>query len=279
MRDFLIKYKIVLLAEELLLFLLVFSLGIYFSWRLNLMTVAGTVAVEELSWSGALIYFLLATLAILFLLKFRGGKRILMFFYVLALWGGLEIVLSFWLNNFLSVMAAILLLVIRKFYQKIWLHNLIMVLVLSGIGGSFGNSLNPWTAVLILFILSVYDVVAVYGTKHMVAMAKGLMERGVIIALIIPEKILKWKADLSEIKVGQDFVIMGGGDFALPLILAAAAANFNILNALIVSLFSFVGVIITHFIFVRPQKPTPIPALPPIALLGIAGFFISFFIF
>lgn len=273
------RHKIIVLAQELVLFALVFCLGIYLALNIKHAAPAGEIAIAQISLVEILVYFLLATLLILFLLKAKHGRKFLNIFFILALFSGLQIVFNFWLNIFWATILAILFLIVKHYYSRVWLHNLIMILVLAGIGSVFGISISPWTAALILIVLSIYDVVAVFGTKHMVAMARGLMEQGIIIALIIPEKISDWQEDFKKIKPSEKFVIMGGGDFAMSLILIVSVVNYNWPNALVVAIFALLGVLITHWFFVHTRKRRPIPALPPIAFMGILGFIFSFFIF
>ena len=73
----------------------------------------------------------------------------------------------------------------------VWLHDLVLILTLPGIVALLGASLNPWTVVLVLIFMSVYDYVAVYKTKHMVKMAKAMITGRAIFAMIFPEH---WRA-------------------------------------------------------------------------------------
>lgn len=274
------KLKLGLFGQEFILFFLVFYLGIYSAFILSKISeIARTTYVPELDFGKLILYFLTATLIILFLIKIKKGKRLLSVFFILALFAGLQTVFNLWLNSLFAAVAAVAVLIFRSYYPRIWVHNVIMILVLGAIGGVFGLAVDPWTAALILVILSFYDIIAVFGTKHMVTMAKGLLERGIIIAFLIPENLDGWREDPSQVKPGEKFIIMGGGDFALPLVLIASMVNYNIFASLIIAGFALLGVLLTHLFFIYPKKRRPIPALPPIALLSILGFFISFFIF
>ena len=118
------------------------------------------------------------------------------------------------------------------------------------------------TAIVLLAVFSVYDIIAVYKTKHMVKMARDMMEAGAIFGLIIATKKPK------------DFMILGSGDILLPLILSATVAAYSILGAVIISLFAAAGLFVTHLLFSNQKRRKPMAALPPIATLSIIGYLV-----
>jgi len=136
----------------------------------------------------------------------------------------------------------------------------------------------PIAAVLvILLVLSVYDIIAVYGTKHMVRMFKGFFKRGLMLSIIVPMRI----SDIGKsvkVKPGRGrFLILGTGDIAFPVIFSVSALNFGLRSSFAVIAGSLVGLLAIHFILSRRRRP--IPALPPIALFSVLGFFISIICF
>lgn len=152
-------------------------------------------------------------------------------------------------------------------------QNIVMIIGVAGIAAFLGSAI-PWLSMaIVLTILSIYDVVAVYGTHHMVAMFKGLLEKGVIFALIIPEKPKQIFVRLTEVKPGQGFFFLGSGDLILPSLFVASAAREGLEFALGAMAGSIVGLVGTDLLF-RLGKGRPMPALPPIALGTLLGFFV-----
>ncbi len=60
------------------------------------------------------------------------------------------------------------------------------VLMGAGAAGLFGISFGPLPAVVLLVALAVYDAISVYGTRHMLSLAEGVMELRIPVVLVIP---------------------------------------------------------------------------------------------
>ncbi|MBU0648629.1 hypothetical protein KJ969_00765 [Patescibacteria group bacterium] len=222
-----------------------------------------------------LLLFLLMTL--LFFLLVRRVKSRIFFeaFLTLAVFAGLWFLCDIWLNSDLAVAAALGLTALKFFYKRIWWQNLVIVLGVAGIAVSLGLSL-PWiTGLALLVILSFYDIAAVYATGHMVQMLKGLVERGVIFALIIPTKAGRLGRRLKEVKPGEDFMLLGTGDLALPGLFVAALVRESTVWATFAAFGAMLGFILMNIIFANQAQKRPMPALPLIAAGAILGFLVA----
>jgi presenilin-like A22 family membrane protease len=60
------------------------------------------------------------------------------------------------------------------------------VLMGAGAAGLFGISFGPLPAVVLLVALAVYDAISVYGTRHMLSLAEGVMDLRIPVVLVIP---------------------------------------------------------------------------------------------
>ncbi|MFB6160570.1 MAG: presenilin family intramembrane aspartyl protease PSH [Haloferacaceae archaeon] len=60
------------------------------------------------------------------------------------------------------------------------------VLMGAGAAGLFGISFGILPAILLLVALAVYDAISVYGTRHMLDLAEGVMDLHVPVVLVIP---------------------------------------------------------------------------------------------
>jgi presenilin-like A22 family membrane protease len=154
-------------------------------------------------------------------------------------------------------------------------QNLLIIFSLAGIGASLGLGLKPEAVILILIILSIYDFIAVYKTKHMVKIAKDMIEAGTILGLVFPFEPLGFLKSTKEIKPGEGkFLVLGGGDVAFPLIFSVSLLKFGILKPFIVALFSLLGLFANFLIFIFQKERKAIPALPLISLFSIIGYFV-----
>jgi len=266
-------------AIEAFLFCLTLLLGIATAFKINEILEIQKFTIPQISFWKFIVYFLLATLLIFlisYFLKFKKGKGIFFkgIFILATFWGG-ALLLSCWMSDLLSL---ILMLILVSWWLKkplILNQNLCIILGIAGLGSVLGLSLNPLMVALLLVIFSIYDFIAVYKTKHMVKIAKEMIEAKAIMALIVPPNILDLRANLEEIKPGGKFLILGGGDIAFPLLFCASLVSQGILNSLIVAVFSLIGLLAGFYFFTIQKVRQPIPALPPIALFSIIGFLIT----
>jgi len=278
--------------KEAFLFTLTQALGIFVVIRLSKLLKISEIKPQQISLSDFLIYFLIITLLMLAFLKIskKGTGVILQIFFVLAIFSGLDILFSTFIREPGATILAIGLVIFRFLRPTILIHNLVVIGGLAGVGGMLALALSPRDAIILLIILSIYDLIAVYKTKHMVKMAKEMIKKRVILGIIIPEKILGFRASMIEVeqdkispkrilKQGERvrFMILGGGDLALPLLLIASVAHQSIWQSIVILVFALLGLLTMHFIFIK-LKNKPMPALPPLAVFSILGYFISLLI-
>ena len=139
----------------------------------------------------------------------------------------------------------------------------------------FGLSLSIEAAIIILAILSCYDIISVYKIGHMVKMFKGVAKTGAIFSLILPEKFSGFKMKIKDVTPGEGFLYLGGGDLAFPAILMVSALSHSTTSSIAIAIGATFGLSVTHFLFVTQKSRKPMPALPPIALGSILGFLVS----
>lgn len=270
---------------EVFLFSLTLTLGIAAAFKLNQILKIERITLTPISSLQFILYFLLATFFIVILAHFRKFKKEKGFifktlFILLVFWGG-TITISLWIPDILALILIVILILSWLKFSAILIHDLAIILAIAGLGSSLGVRLDPLMIVGFLVVFSIYDFIAVYKTKHMIKMAREMIEAGAIIALICPQKISDFQSSLKEVKPGGKFLILGGGDVAFPLLLCASLVQGGILAPIIVAIFALVGLAFSFFIFIT-QLPTspcggrrPIPALPLIALFSIIGFLIA----
>ena len=93
--------------------------------------------------------------------------------------------------------------------------------------------------------------------------------------IIVPQKLKDFTVGINQVKPGGKFMVLGGGDIIFPLIFSVSMLETGFLPALIVALFSILGLIASLMIFMFQKEKKPIPALPPIALFSIIGYIIT----
>ena len=158
-------------------------------------------------------------------------------------------------------------------------HNAAIVLAVSGIGATLGLILPVIAIIILLLVLSVYDFIAVFKTKHMVKMFSSLMKKGTPLAVIIPEKFgdvgssvhTAITTKISRAPDKRKFVMLGTGDLVFPIILAVSVfGEFSLLHSLFVVAGSLIGIVIIHLLLTS-KKFKALPALPPITAGSLIG--------
>ncbi|MDP3954314.1 MAG: presenilin family intramembrane aspartyl protease [bacterium] len=208
----------------------------------------------------------------------RGGRAGAIFYKIFlgfALFGGSQLALQSFMNPTAAFFVAIGLVFWFLYKNNVIIQNLIMVFALAGIGAIFGLSLEPTVAVILLLVFSVYDIIAVYKTGHMIKLAETMIKSKAIFGFVIPSRLHLFKEKVQNVNPGDDFMILGSGDIIMPIILASSVLVFSSIQAYFIAIFSVVGLFITHLLFSNQKVRRPMAALPPIAVMSIIGYLVS----
>lgn len=271
------KLRFNLFIKEALLFSATMAVGIFTAYKYSLMPDA--VQLPEVSfsfWDG--ILFVAVILFFVFASKYkRVAKYSFRFFLVFIVFAGTQIIAGALVNPPQDLYIALFAALVFIFFRNVLMHNVGVILGIAGVASILGLAISTKTALFLLVILSFYDILAVYVTKHMVTMARNMIESGAPFGFIVPNEGVSFLRPRHEAqaRIGEQFMVLGSGDVGLPLILAASLAGTYISGAIIVGLFSVIGLLATHLIFVNQKVRRPMAALPPIATMAIIGYLIS----
>ena len=231
---------------------------------------------------GNAIFFLIFFIVLIFLMrKFRRFNSIAFkFFLLLVVFSGSQVVFGSFLSFPEDLLLAVGLVVAFTLIHNVLVHDIGIILGIAGVASTLGITISPMVGIALLVVLSFYDILAVYWTKHMVKMAKGMIESGAIFGFVIPFEMKDFFYHKSEAKqkLGEKFMILGSGDIGLPLVFISSVAIISIKQALTISPFVISGLFLTHLIFVNQKERKPMAALPPIATMTIIGYLVSLLI-
>lgn len=230
-----------------------------------------------------IIAFIFAIVIMLVLMNFK-AELILRFWFLIVIMIALTLTLNAGFMQFtnnalmLAVLIAIPIAILKVFQRNIILHNITELLIYPGIAALFVPLLNIWTTVILLIIISAYDMYAVWHAKFMQKMAKYQINQvKVFSGFFVPylskkDRIEMEKAKKSKLKnkkMKVNVAILGGGDVIFPIILAGVVFNvFGLLSALIISLGATIAL---ATLFYYSEKGKFYPAMPFIT----AGLFIA----
>jgi len=209
------------------------------------------------------IYVLIMTVILLILIKL-GLDFIIRLISILAIFFGVYITLNSFIGIYGLIITILLMLLFHWKKDNILVINSMLILTISGIGAFLGASLALIPSLLLLIILSIYDLIAVFGTKHMVKIAENVKGKFPFMFLI---------------PVGEKSMGLGTGDLAIPLMFTVSVLkDYALNNSIITALGGLIG-ISSLFFYVTNKEKVTLPALPPIAIGLIIGFLFTFFIF
>ena len=253
-----------------------------------------------------IIAFIIAITLFFVLIKINAETFIKLWYYtvtVLAI--GLSLTVIFIRLNLINHASFIALLIAIPFaYYKIFkkhliIHNLTELIVYPGIAAVFIPLINVTWIIILLFLISIYDIWAVWQTQFMQKMAKYQINKlQFFTGFFIPyadkkektkirmirekyankPKLMEQKFNKANIRVS--LAILGGGDVIFPIITAGVFYKYFGLN----SAYMIIGssTLALLFLFTIAKKGKFYPAMPFITIgiyLGmIASKFLGFLI-
>ena len=236
---------------------------------------------------GPILIYVLAAAAVLgltlSLIPLRALRLVLRLLFALLFGWGIFIATVFYLPLPLAVTMAVVIGAFWFLIPLVWLHDLALILALTSLGAVFGRFITPWTVMILISLLAVYDFLAVrFG--FMTWMADKMAKIDALPAVIIPKDYSGWNlnlkqdgvTDLLETKsADRKYSILGGGDIAFPCILTASVYFAQGMTpAVVMAVFGLLGLASAYAIQAIFLKGKPIPALPPIAVFTLVGLLI-----
>jgi len=252
---------------------------------------------------GSLIFaFIFAILLFFLLTRFKVD-------FILRMWFFIVIIIALFITfnaifpktTYFAIGAGILAVVlafIKTYRRNMIVHNLTELLIYPGIATIFVPILNFWTVLVLLLVISVYDMWAVWHSGIMQKMAKYQMNTlkvfsGFFVPYIskkVRMQINKMKKSKSKKKVRVNMAILGGGDVVFPIITAGVIFKtasvilpFGLpafVGGLIPALFVIAGATLgLTLLFMFSEKKKFYPAMPFITAGIFLGILLSYLIF
>lgn len=242
------------------------------------------IASPDFSLWPVLLYFfgvIAAVAIILFFIPLNKLRYVFKFLFALTFAWGVFIITYFFVPDIAAYILAAIAGLLWLTWPRIWLHNILLLIALAAAGAIFGFLLSPWTFMIFMLIISVYDVLAVrFG--FMIWMADRMSGTASLPAFVFPKKTADLTLNLQTVQVGElkdepaekrGHTILGGGDIGFPLMLANSVYfAYSMWSAVVVGVGGIIGLIGAFIIQKVWLKGKPMPALPPIA----AGCLIAF---
>lgn len=245
---------------------------------------------ESFSYIYITIAVIVGTLLLLLLIKFRGVKlwKLWFFFAVMAT---ITISLSSFLPQIAALIIAVLIALWKIYRPNIYIHNISEILIYGGLAAIFVPIMNIFSALMLLLIISAYDMYAVWKSKHMVSMAKFQTENKLFSGIYVPydnKGGIKPIKDVKKLTAGKssgkskssvNTAILGGGDIGFTLIFAGVVLKELINKGLPIitafgeaSIVALTTTIALSILFFKSEKGKFYPAMPFLTIGCLIGY-------
>jgi len=229
-----------------------------------------------------IIAFIIAVTILFLLIKFKAEVVLKIWFFIVVI-----IALGISFNSFISgvkysaflvLILAIPLAFIKIFKRNFIVHNSTELFIYPGIAAVFVPLLNVWTIIILLILISAYDMWAVWHSGIMQKMAKYQINKlKVFSGFFVPYMSKKVKDKLKNLKkkdlvkkrVKINLAILGGGDIIFPIITAGVLLKVWGIGPALLAIFG--ATLGLAYLFVYAEKKKFYPAMPFIT----AGIFIA----
>lgn len=226
---------------------------------------------------------ILAVLLVFLIMRLKATYVLRVWFFVVVTIG-LALALNAFIHSIqhaalIAVVIALPLSYFKVFKRNIVIHNLTELFIYPGIAAVFVPLLTIPSVIILLILISVYDIYAVWHAGFMQKMAKYQIQElrvfsGFFIPYLTPKDralLKKLKNKTSKKKIKVNVAILGGGDVVFPIILAGVVLRIlGVLPALMIALCATLAL---GLLLYYSEKGKFYPAMPFISagcFLGLA---------
>jgi len=223
------------------------------------------------------IAILIGTVLVLLIIKFQ-KEFIWKVWYLLAIVLCLAISFGAFVDSTLALVLGLGFGFYKVFKPNVWVHNFTELFIYGGLAVIFVPILNLTSIFILLILISLYDMYAVWQSKHMVKLAKfqtkAKMFAGLFIPYHLPTKVKTGKGAKKRSrkakKVKVQVAILGGGDIGFPLLFAGVILKtFGLAYALLIPPFTTLALL---GLFLYSKKGKFYPAMPFISIGCVVGY-------
>jgi presenilin-like A22 family membrane protease len=194
----------------------------------------------------------------------------------------LTISFAAFINSTIAFIFGFLLAYLKIFRPTLIIQNFTELFVYGGLAAIFVPILNIKSAFVLLLVISLYDMYAVWKSKHMIKLAKFQTKAKIFAGMLIPYSMPKIKPSekkgkkeaketkkaIRKIKIKT--AVLGGGDVGFPLLFAGTImVQYGLLKAMIIPPFVAISLFL---LLMKGKKNRFYPAMPFLSIGCLAGF-------
>lgn len=239
--------------------------------------------IENLELKLYLIIRLLIEIILLYILmRLKEKFDVWKLWFFLAVLSTMSIAFAAFMPQALAIILAFILASIKIYKPIAVLNNFAEIFIYGGLAAIFVPVINLFAAFALLFLISIYDIIAVRHTKHMVKLAKFQARSNVFAGLLVPYGkgkgiAAEGKGIIKDKEKGR-IAVLGGGDIGFPLLFAGAVmkdlmlANpepIGFLKTLVIPVFVTFALL---YLLITGEKDKFYPAMPYLAVGCVVGY-------
>lgn len=256
------KHNLKVIAIMTVLFLIAQFIGLYvadfYSFKDLPYNIQKPKFEEKTSYVSVFLAILFATFLASILIKFN-AEKLWKFWFFLSIWFALSISFSAFIRQEIAIILALVISIFRVVKHNLIVHNFSEVFIYGGLAALFSQSLSIFSISILLILISIYDMIAVWKTKHMIKLAEFQTRLKLFAGFLISYK------DKKKVKTA----ILGGGDIGFPLLFAASVFDVYGFKAILIPIATSLLLIM---IFLFGENNKFYPAMPFLSIGCFLGY-------
>ncbi len=236
---------------------------------------------ESTSYIWITIAVIIGTLLLLLIIRFK-KINLWKFWFFFAVFFTIAIAFAPFIGQVIAALLAFIFALMKIYRPTAILNNFTEIFIYGGLAAIFVPIINVFAAFALLFLISVYDIIAVRYTKHMVKLAKFQARSNVFAGLLVPYGkgkgiAAEGKGVIKGTEKGR-IAVLGGGDIGFPLLFAGAVMKelmltnpepIGFLKTLIIPVFVTFALL---YLLITGEKDKFYPAMPYLAVGCVLGY-------
>ena len=238
---------------------------------------------ESTSYIWITIAVIIGTLLLLLIIRFKKMNLWKLWFFF-AVFFTMAIAFAPFIGQIIAALLAFIFALMKIYRPTAILNNFTEIFIYGGLAAIFVPVINLFSAFALLFLISIYDIIAVRYTKHMAKLAKFQARSNIFAGLLVPYGkgkgiAAEGKGIIKDKEKGR-IAVLGGGDIGFPLLFAGAVmkdlmlANpepIGFLKTLIIPVFVTFALL---YLLITGEKDKFYPAMPYLSVGCILGYLV-----
>jgi len=239
---------------------------------------------ESTSYIWLIAAIIIGTLLLLLIIRFKKMNLWKLWFF-LAVFFTMAIAFSAFIPQAVAAILAFILAIMKIYRPTTIINNSTEIFIYGGLAAIFVPVINIFAAFMLLILISIYDIIAVRHTKHMIKLAEFQTKSKVFAGLLIPygtgkKKITSKESGITKDKEKGKIAVLGGGDIGFPLLFAGVVMKglmlsnpelIAFLKTLIIPVFVSLALL---YLLVSAQKNKFYPAMPYLTVGCVVGYLV-----